>query len=98
MKMVFLSLVLLLVITKGLVSGAAITRKMMVPEDKPYTAARVQHNMEKGEAVAKTSATDSKLDINNHHAIPRPSWDSSQNHGPDDNQSSGGGSVDMIHS
>lgn len=34
--MVFLSLVLLLVITKGLVSGAAITRKMMVPEDKPY--------------------------------------------------------------
>lgn len=54
--------------------------------------------MEKGEAVAKSSAPDSKLDINNHHAIPRPSWDSSQNHGPDDNQSSGGGSVDMIHS
>lgn len=99
MKIVFLSLVLLLVITKGLASGAAITRKMMVAEDKPYSAAREQHNNEKGEAVAKSSAMESKLDINNHHSIPRQSWDSSQNNGPDnDNQSNGGGSVDMIHS
>lgn len=101
MKIVLLSLLLLLVITTDLACGAIsiTTRKMMVAEYKPNRVAGEQQNMVKGEAVAKSSATESKLEINNHHAIPRQSWDSSQNHGSnsDDENNGGGGSVNMIH-
>ncbi|GFY93305.1 hypothetical protein Acr_08g0017010 [Actinidia rufa] len=85
MKIAFFTLLLLLVITNDLAYGAMSKRKMMMVQEKP--------NM----VVTKSSSSDydAQPDINNHHTIPRQSWDSSQNHGvpPTSVQSGDGGSV-----
>ena len=87
MKIAYFTLLLLLVITKVLVYGAMSKRKMMMVEEKPNMVV----------TKSSSSAYDAQPDINNHHTIPRQSWDSSQNQGvppTSDLQSDGRGSVD----
>ena len=90
MKIAFFTLLLLLVITNDLAYGAMSKRKMMMVKEKPNMVV----------TKSSSSAYDALPDINNHHTIPRQSWDSSQNHGvpaTSDVQSGGEGSVDNNH-